>query len=166
MLTNHENFLTASTTSTDETACTQQPHLRPGYHLHAVSSSYVVVVCGPLTPWLHTAMYSPRTALHYSDQGHPRYCHFTPPLNPTWRPLIIHIILHAYPTPLQVQSWINSWISPCTGRKTQSSLNSHLNPHLKSHALAAGVWATTDLKFAGRCGCSVSACMGIPPVHA
>ena len=38
-----KNFLTAASTSTDKAACTQQPHLRPGCHLHAVSSSDVVV---------------------------------------------------------------------------------------------------------------------------
>ena len=157
MLTNYKNFLTASPPPADETACTRQPRLRPGCRLHAVSSSYVVVVCGPLTPWLHTAMYSPRTALHYSDQGHPRYRHLTRPTQPR-RPLIIRIILHAYPTPLQVRSWINARISPRTGRKTWSSPNSHLNPHLKSHALGAGA---TDLKFAGRCRCSVRACMKV-----
>ena len=65
MLTNRKIFLTtpppltASTTYTDETACTRQPRLRPGCHLHAVSSSYVIVVhCigmdGPLTSWLRT----------------------------------------------------------------------------------------------------------------
>ena len=65
MLTNCKIFLTApppltaSTTYADETACTQQPRLRPGCRLHAVSSSYVVVVhCigmdGPLTSWLCT----------------------------------------------------------------------------------------------------------------
>ena len=65
MLTNRKIFLTApppltaSTTYTDETACTQQPRLRPGCHLHAVSSSYVIVMhCigmdGPLTSRLHT----------------------------------------------------------------------------------------------------------------
>ena len=145
MLTNHKNFITAppplttSTTSADETACTRQPCLRPGCRLHAVSSSYVVVVCGPLTPWLRMAMYSPRTALHYSDQGHPRYHHLMCPTQP--RLLIIHIILHAYPTPLQVQSWINAQISPRTGRKIWSSPNLHLNPHLKSHALGAGAGA-------------------------
>ena len=138
MLTNQKKFLTTSPPPTDKTACTQQPCLRPGCRLHAVSSSYVIVVCGPLTPWLRTAMYSPRTALHYSDQGHPRYHHLTHPNQPH-RPLIIHIILHAYPTPLQVQSWINAQISPCTGRKTRSSPNSHLNLHLKSHALGVGI---------------------------
>ena len=52
MLTNHKNFLTASTTSAsaDKTACTQQPHLRPGCCLHAVSSLDIVVARGPLTP--------------------------------------------------------------------------------------------------------------------
>ena len=47
-----QNFLTASTTSasTDETACTRQPRLRPGCHLHAVSSLDVVVTHSPLTP--------------------------------------------------------------------------------------------------------------------
>ena len=54
-----QNFSNRSTTSADETACTQQPCLRPGCHLHTVSSSYVVVMhCigmdGPLTSWLHT----------------------------------------------------------------------------------------------------------------
>ena len=115
---NHSTPLTASTTSAGETACTRQPRLRPGCRLHAVSSSYVIVVCCPLTPWLRTAMYSPRTALHYSDQGHPGYRHLMRPTQPR-RPLIIHIILHAYPTPLQVWSWINTRISPRTGRKTQ-----------------------------------------------
>ena len=70
-----QKFSNRSTTSAVETACTQQPHLRPGCHLHAVSSLYVVVACGPLTPWLCMAMYSPKTALHHSDQGHPRYHH-------------------------------------------------------------------------------------------
>ena len=140
MLTNQKKFLTASPPPADETACTRQPCLRPGCCLHAVSSLYVIVVCGPLTLWLHTAMYSPRTALHYSDQCHPGYHHLMHPTQPH-RPLIIHIILHAYPTPHQVWSWINTRISPCTGRKTQSSPNSHLNPHLKSHALGAGVGA-------------------------
>ena len=68
MLTNHKIFITAppplttSTTSTGETVCTQQPHLRPSCCLHAVSSSYVIVVCGPLTPWLRTAIQT-RTTL-------------------------------------------------------------------------------------------------------
>ena len=56
MLTNRKIFLaaplTASTTSADETACTRQPRLRPGCRLHAVSSSYVIVVRGPLTRWM------------------------------------------------------------------------------------------------------------------
>ena len=115
---NRSTPLTTSTTSAGETVCTRQPRLRPGCHLHAVSSSYVIVVCGPLTPWLRMAMYSPRTALYYSDQGHPGYCHLMCPTQPC-RPLIIHIILHAYPTPLQVRSWINTQISPRTGRKTR-----------------------------------------------
>ena len=54
--------LTTSTTA-DETACTREPRLRPGCCLHAVSSSYVIVACGPLTPWLCTAMYSPCSTL-------------------------------------------------------------------------------------------------------
>ena len=65
MLTNRKIFLTtpppltASTTSADETACTRQPCLRPGCRLHAVSSSYIVVMhCirmdGHLTSWLRT----------------------------------------------------------------------------------------------------------------
>ena len=45
-----QNFLTASTTSTSETACTQQPCLRPGCHLHAVSFSDDIVMHSPLTP--------------------------------------------------------------------------------------------------------------------
>ena len=54
-----QNFSNRSTTYADETACTRQPHLRPGCRLHAVSSSYVIVMhCigmdGPLTSWLHT----------------------------------------------------------------------------------------------------------------
>ena len=81
--------------SADQTVCTQQPCLRPGCRLHAVSSSYVVVACGPLTPlatygpltsWLCTAMYSrsSRTPPHYpSDQdgAHPRYCYLDGLLN-------------------------------------------------------------------------------------
>ena len=47
-----QNFLTASTTSTstDETACTRQPRLRPGCRLHAVFSLDIIVMHGPLTP--------------------------------------------------------------------------------------------------------------------
>ena len=37
------NFLTAASASTDEAACTRQPRPGHGCHLHAVSSSYVVV---------------------------------------------------------------------------------------------------------------------------
>ena len=69
MLTNYaqmQNFLTTSTTSasTDKTACTQQPYLRPGCHLHAVSS-LDVIACGPLTP---LATYSTYSGLYPSDQ--------------------------------------------------------------------------------------------------
>ena len=64
MLTNHKIFLaaplTASTTSADETVCTRQPRLRPGCCLHTVSSLYVIVVHGPLTP---LAMYGHLDAL-------------------------------------------------------------------------------------------------------
>ena len=58
----------AASTSVDEAVCTWQPCLRPGYHLHAVSSLYVVVACGPLTL---LAMYSHNS----SDRGHPGYPH-------------------------------------------------------------------------------------------
>ena len=69
MLTNHKNFLTASTTaSADETACTRQPRLRPGCRLYAVSSLDIVVARGPLTP-LATYSCLSQTPLHYpSDQ--------------------------------------------------------------------------------------------------
>ena len=59
-------------TPADETACTQQLHLRPGCCLHAVSSMYVVVACGPLTPWLRMVTIQVCTQTRAS---HPRYHH-------------------------------------------------------------------------------------------
>ena len=146
MLTNYKIFLTAPppltafTTSADETACTQQPCLRPGCCLHTVSSSYVVVVCGPLTPCLCMAMYSPRIALHYSDQGHPMYRHFTCPAQPcratSHHPHHPPCISH--PSPGLVLDQLTDQPTH-TRRKTRSSPNLHLNPHLKLHALGVGV---------------------------
>ena len=77
MLTNCKIFLTAppltaSTTSANETACTWQPHLRPGCYLHAVSSLYVIVVHGPLTPWLRMVTIQVCTQ---TRAGHPGYRH-------------------------------------------------------------------------------------------
>ena len=54
----------AASASADKAACTWQPHLRPGYCLHAVSS-LDVVTCSPLTP---LATYSTYSGLYPSDQ--------------------------------------------------------------------------------------------------
>ena len=53
----------------DETACTWQPHLRPGCCLHAVSSLYAIIVRGPLTPWLHTVTIQVCTQTRASHLG-------------------------------------------------------------------------------------------------
>ena len=136
-----QNFSNHSTTSADETVCRQQPGLRHGCQVHTVSSS-MSLLCAALSllgcvwPCIHLGLlYTTQTRATLGTVISRTL------LNPMGRPLIIHIIFHAYPTPLQVWSWINSRISPHTGRKTRSSPNSHLNPHLKSHALGVGAGA-------------------------
>ena len=82
-LPHHFPPLTAASASADEAACTRQPRLRPGCHLHAVPSSDVVVAhcittdC-PLTSWLCTLCRWPFPTIHpnthHLSPQHHHYC--------------------------------------------------------------------------------------------